>query len=118
MIDWIRYAVITGALLLAAVAYIDFRGRRGPRRPAVVLLVATGALVLAQTVVAAVQMTRGHDLSQTATFLGYLGTNLVMLPAVAYVARIERSRWSSVALVVAGLVVAVLQVRLVQLWTR
>lgn len=118
MFDWLRYAVIGCALLLALLAYIDFRSRKAPRRPALVLLALAAVLVVVQAVVAGVQMGRGHEMSETATFVGYLATNVIMLPAAAYVAYVERSRWSSVAIAVAGLVVAVLEVRLQQLWTR
>ncbi|WP_106849479.1 hypothetical protein [Blastococcus sp. Marseille-P5729] len=118
MIDWLRYAVIACALLLTLLAYVDFRGRHAPRRPALLMLALSAALVVAQAVVAAVQMGRGHEMSETATFIGYLATNVIMLPAAAYVAYVERSRWSSVAMAVAGFVVAVLEVRLQQLWTR
>lgn len=118
MIDWLRYAIIAVALVLAVAAYVDFRAASPPRRPAQVLLVAGVLLVVAQAVVAGVQMARGHEMTETATFVGYTATNLLLLPAAGYVARIERSRWSAVALLIAALTVAVLEVRLDQLWTR
>lgn len=118
MIDWLRYAIIVVTVLLAAAAYVDFRAARPPRKAAVVLLVLAGILVTAQAVVAGVQMARGHEMTETATFVGYAVTNLALLPAAAYVAKIERSKWSTIALLVAALTVAVLEVRMYQLWTR
>ncbi len=118
MIDWLRYAIIVVAVILAIVAYVDFRAALPPRRPAIALLILGGLLVLAQAVVAGVQMSRGHQMTETATFIGYTATNVLLLPAAAYVARVERSRWSTIALLIAALTVAVLQVRMYQLWTR
>lgn len=118
MIDWLRYAIIAVTVILAVVAYVDFRAARPPRTPSLVLLVLAGLLVVAQAVIAGVQMARGHQMTETATFVGYTFTNLLLLPAAAYVARIERSKWSAVALAVAALTVAVLEVRMDQLWTR
>lgn len=118
MIDWLRYAIIAVAVLLAVVAYVDFRSAVPPRRPALILLVLGILMVIAQIVVAAVQLAGGHRMTETATFIGYGATNALLLPAAAYVARIERSRWSSIALLVAALTVAVLEVRMYQLWTR
>lgn len=118
MVDWLRYAIIVVAVLLAIIAYVDFRSSVPPRRPALVLLVLAGLMVLAQIVVSGVQIARGHQMTETATFIGYGMTNALLLPAAAYVARIERSRWSSIALLIAALTVAVLEVRMHQLWTR
>ncbi|WP_153502790.1 hypothetical protein [Cumulibacter manganitolerans] len=118
MIDWLRYVAIGLALALALAAYVEFRRGRPPGRLALGLLVAGLVLVVGQTVVASVQLAGGHHLSEPATFIGYLGTTVIMLPAAGYVARLERSRWSSLAIVVAALVVAVLEVRLQQIWTR
>lgn len=118
MIDWLRYALITVAVLLAILAYVDFRAASPPRRPAMIGLAAAFALVVAQVVVSGVQMVRGHEMTETATFIGYAATNALLLPAAAYVAKIERSKWSSIALMVAALTIAVLEVRMFQLWTR
>ena len=46
----------------------------------------------------------------------YVGTQLFILPLAATWAFAERTRWSSVVLLVAALVVAFLQLRLLQVW--
>ena len=51
------------------------------------------------------------------TFWGYLVTALLLLPVAAAWAFAERTRWSSVVLLVAALTVAVMEWRLVQVWT-
>lgn len=118
MVDWLRYAAIAVALLLAPVAYLDFRSRRWPRPHTLVLTAVGIALGIAEAVVAAVLMSDGHAMRETEIFIGYVATNAILLPAAAYVVHVERSRWGSLALVIGGLLVALLQVRMQQLWTR
>lgn len=118
MIDWIRYGIIGLAVLLGVAAYVDFRSRAAVRRPALVLAALVTAALVAQAVVAGVQISRGHEMSEPATFVGYTATAVLLVPASLYVARIEKSRWASIVMCVAGFVVAVLQVRMGQLWNR
>lgn len=49
-------------------------------------------------------------------FWVYVVAQLVLLPAAAAWAFAERTRWSSAVLLLAALVVALLQVRLLQVW--
>ncbi|MBU4214168.1 MAG: hypothetical protein KJ792_05885 [Actinobacteria bacterium] len=74
------------------------------------------ALLLVQGVVQAVVLVRtGHAVS-VPLFFGYVAAGLVLLPLAAAWAFAERTRWSSVVLAAAALVVAFLQLRLVQVW--
>ncbi len=72
------------------------------------------AYLLAQGVVVLVHP-GGHS-AASGLFWLYVVTQLLLLPLAAMWAFAERSRWSSVVLLVAALVVAFLQVRLVQVW--
>jgi hypothetical protein len=90
------------------------------RRPAnaahiVTALVLTVAL-LAQSVIAWFRMGGGvpHD---KVTFIAYSIGILLPLPLGVWVARLERTRWGSIALCFTALVVAVMTLRLHQLWT-
>lgn len=74
------------------------------------------ALLLAEVVVAVVLVAQGRGTDDVATFWGYLITSLVLLPVAAAWAFAERTRWSSVVLLVATVTVAFLQLRLVQVW--
>ena len=69
-----------------------------------------------QTIVAAVQLAGGHHVADAVTVWGYLITALIILPIAVGWAFVERTRWSSVVLCIAGLVVIVMQVRIWQLW--
>lgn len=110
------YAVSVAALLLAGWA-----GWFAIRDRAVVLRQLWGAavvegLMLVQAVVAGVRHATGAEPAEPAVFWGYVVTQLVLLPAAALWAFAERSRWSSVVLLVAALAVAFLQLRLNQTW--
>ena len=78
---------------------------------------AVEAVLLVELVVAAISSLRGDGPADAATFWGYAATTLFVLPFAAAWAFAERSRWSSVVLVVAALTVSFLQLRMVQVWT-
>ena len=77
---------------------------------------AVEALLLAQVVVAIVGAVVGSSVAEPVTFWGYVITVLLVLPAAAAVSFIERSRWSSVILLVAALTTGFLQFRVLTLW--
>jgi len=76
--------------------------------------VVEGVLVV-QVVVAAVLLLHGWD-GDPLLLWGYLVVALLVLPGAALVAFAERTRWSSVVLLVAAVTVAVLELRLWQIW--
>lgn len=75
------------------------------------------ALLVVQTIVAAgILLTGSYDVP-VGEFWGYLLTVLLILPFAAAWAFAERSRWSSVVMVVAALTVVFLEYRLTQVWS-
>jgi hypothetical protein len=85
-----------------------------------VQLIALAALeigLLAQVVVAVVQLVDGHKPPEQATFIGYLAGSLVILPIGAFIGVGERSKWGSVAVGIACVTVPVVILRMQQLWT-
>src|SRR5690606_42068281 len=58
------------------------------------------ALLLVQAVAALVAVRSGHGLAEPEVFLGYLVVAVLMLPAGAVVAVVERTRGSSAVLLV------------------
>lgn len=110
------YAVAAAALLLAGWA-----GWFAIRDRAVVLRQLWGGavvegLMVVQAVVAGIQQATGTVPAEPVVFWGYVITQLILLPAAALWAFAERTRWSSVVLLVAALAVAFLQLRLHQIW--
>lgn len=79
-----------------------------------VSLVEAAALVL--TVVAVIAMIGGDRPTEVGTFVGYLFTFLALPPVAIGLARLEPTRWGSVILTVAMVVMPVLVARLDQIW--
>ncbi|UJP39238.1 hypothetical protein [Cellulomonas palmilytica] len=77
--------------------------------------VVEGVLVVQAVVLAVVQATGGHDVDGVLIW-GYVITQLIILPLAAAWAFAERTRWSSVVLLVATFTVAFLELRLLQIW--
>lgn len=107
--------VVTAGLVAAWAAWRAVRDR-----PVVLRQLWAAAVVevlaLAQLVVAAVLTARGDGAADAPTFWGYLITALFVLPVAAAWAFAERTRWSSVVLLVAALTVMFLEYRLWHLW--
>lgn len=111
-------AVVVTALLLAAwCGWAAFRDQ--PVKDwhyagtALVLL-----LTLVQLAIGVVRLAGGDRPAgdSTAVFVSYLVTVVLVLPVVAVVALSERSRWGSATVAVGAAVLAVLQVRLADVW--
>ncbi|HEU5485153.1 MAG TPA: hypothetical protein VFU98_09615 [Microlunatus sp.] len=82
------------------------------------LLYAAGVEVVAvvQSIIAFVLLAQGFRPVELATTIGYLIGVLVLIPIAWFWANVERTRFSGVVLAVAGLAVAVMTLRLLQLW--
>ena len=78
-------------------------------------IVVEAALVV-QTGIAIVQLAGGQELNEPVTFIAYSIGILLPLPLGFYLARIERTRWGSLSLCFTAVVVAVMTLRLMQLW--
>ena len=110
-------SVVTGVAV--ALAVLGVASTLARRRLGLVHLLAAGlleGLLLVQTAVAVAALAGGSRPADTPTFLGYLiGVLLVPVAGVLW-ARAEPSRWAGSVIALAGLVVAVMAWRLLQLW--
>jgi hypothetical protein len=89
------------------------------RRMSVPLLAATGVLeilLLVQTGLIVAKLAGGGHPASLATLIGYLCAMPVIPVAAALWGLVERTRWGPAVIAVAGLVAAVLMVRLHQIW--
>jgi hypothetical protein len=115
--------IVPLALLVVGlcVALAGWAGWFVARDRAVVLRQLWGAsvvegLLVVQAVVAGVLAVTGAPDVDAALFWGYVVTQAIVLPLAAAWAFAERTRWSSVVLLVAALTVAFLELRLLQIW--
>jgi hypothetical protein len=116
VIDGLAYVVIAVSLVVGlgiiGLAVAD-------RRPLTLLaygLVTVEVAALVQVLVAIVQVVRGERPDEAATFVGYALTSLLVPPVGALWALSDKSKWGTGAAGVAALVLAVLTVRMLQVW--
>ncbi len=89
------------------------------RRMNVPLLAAVGVLeilLLVQVGIIVAKLAGGERPASVPTLIGYLIATPIVLVIAAFWGLMERSRWGPAVIAVAGLVAAVLMVRLHQIW--
>ena len=111
--------VVAASVAAAVVVALGVLSTALRRRIGLAHLVGAGGLELvlvAQAVVAAVQLAGGHRPAELATFVAYLGS-VVLLPVAGVLwARSDPTRWAGTVLAVAAAAVGVMMWRLLQLW--
>jgi hypothetical protein len=114
--DWLALAVIAASLLVAAWCFVAARRDRWIGRGELAALALVEIALLVQAAVAVVRIVAGTRPEQFATFLGYLVTSVLVLPLGLVLSFMERTRWGAVIAGGAAVVVAVLSLRLLQVW--
>ncbi|QKG20486.1 hypothetical protein [Actinomadura verrucosospora] len=109
--------IIVVALLIAVYALVTALRGRAMGLPDLIGLGVLELLLAAQAVVGFVKLSGGEGPKHPATFIGYLVGVLLIPVAGAAWGLMERTRWGSAVLVVAGVAVAVMIVRMNQLWS-
>ena len=117
MIDALATVLIALAAAYGAVALVMAALGKTPREYVVIASGALLVLVLVQVVIAVVMLLAGDRPDELGTFVGYLLVAVVLLPAGTLWALAERSRWGTAVLAVAALALAVVVVRLQDLWS-
>jgi hypothetical protein len=117
MLDAVIITVSVAALLLAAwcgwAAYRDSPTKDWHFGGMAVVTLAT----LVQLVISVVQLARGDRPDQgMAVFLAYLIGAACTVPAAAFMSLAERTRWGSAIVAAGGVILAVLELRLHQIW--
>jgi hypothetical protein len=108
-------ATIVAALALAIWCLARAGLNRAPSRFDLGATLALSLLVAVLVIVAAVGLVDGSRPRETGTFIGYLLTTIAFAPAGFVLARMEPTRWGSLILGVACLVLPVLVLRLQQI---
>ena len=116
MIDGLAYAVIAVAVLVGLATIGLALADRRPLELIAVGLVAVELAALVQVVAAVVQAVRGERPDEPAVFVGYALTSLLAPPAGALWALSDKTKWGTAAAGISSLVLAILTVRMRQVW--
>ena len=108
-------ATIVVSLLLAVYYLVRSALNREPSRLDLAAMAALGVLVAVLVVVAVIGLFDGSRPAETETFAGYLITTICFAPTGWVLARMEPTRWGTLILGVACLVLPVLVLRLQQI---
>ncbi|MET7598651.1 MULTISPECIES: hypothetical protein [unclassified Streptomyces] len=117
MLDALTVSTAVAALVLAAwcgwAAYRD----QPTKDWHFIGMAVVSLLALVQLVVGVVQLSRGEKPEQgTTIFVAYLLGAVACVPAAGFMSLAERTRWGSVTVAAGGAVLAVLEVRLYDIW--
>lgn len=110
--------VIVACLAGLLCVVLGLAGRR-PNDLTLGALVLVEVLLLAQLVVALISPALGnHPLGSVPLFYVYLVSALLIPPLAVFWGLVERTRWSTVVLGVAAFAIAVMVVRMAQIWAQ
>jgi len=116
VIPVLGYAILAAGLALALWTGVQAARRRPTSESQMVGAIVVEAALLVQVVIALIRVVGGHGLNEPVTFVAYWIGILLALPLGFYLAREERTRWGSLCLCFTAVVVAVMMLRLLQLW--
>lgn len=118
MLDWF-YPVLLGSITASGLLLVAMGLVGRPPSGVSLLIIALVEFLLLMQLVASITVTVLGERAATSTleFFGYLITALFVPPVAAAWAVLERSKWSTVVLGAAALTVAVMVVRMQQIWT-
>ncbi|WP_047871488.1 hypothetical protein [Nocardiopsis sp. RV163] len=117
MVDWLTMTIQMVSLALAGWCLVSTFRDQPMVVPHLVGMAVLWLLVLAQAAATVVTMTGGERPAETAMFVSYLATVVLLPPACAVWGFMERSRWGPAVIAFACLILPVLFVRLEQLWS-
>lgn len=115
MITPLAMTLIGLGLLLTGWTGLQAYLRRAASGSQLIAAIALEVALLAQSAIAWVRLSSASPL-EPVTFIAYSIGILAPLPLGIWVARLERTRWGSMALCFTAVVVAVMTLRLNQLW--
>ncbi|MDF9812173.1 hypothetical protein [Streptomyces sp. SPB162] len=117
MLDAVTITVSVAALLLAAwCGFAALRDQPTKDWHFIGMAVVT-VLALVQLVIALVKLSHGEKPEQgTLIFVSYLVGAACTIPAAGFMSLTERTRWGSAIVAAGGVILAVLEVRLFDIW--
>ncbi|MEV5507161.1 hypothetical protein [Streptomyces orinoci] len=117
MIDALTLALGLAALALAAWCGFAFSRDQSTKDWHFIGMAVVTVLALAQLVIGVVRLAGGDKPAQgTAIFVAYLLGAAASVPAAGFMSLAERTRWGSATVSAGAVVLAVLEVRLYDIW--
>ena len=118
MIEWFTWVQLAVAVAAGVLCLVLGLAGRVPSDLTIGALALVELLLVVQLVVAILAPAFGNEPSGSVLeFYVYLVSALLLPPAAAFWALLERNRWSTVILGVAALAVGVMVFRMLQIWT-
>lgn len=118
MIEWYTYTTIAVASVSAIICVVAGALGRTPNDVTLGSLAVVELLLLGQLIISIVAPFVGNEPTGSALeFWVYLVSVLLVPLAAGFWALLERSRWSTLVLAVAGVSVAIMVYRMWQIWT-
>lgn len=112
----LAYLVMASAAAMVVWGVVTAIADKPPGKAQLLFAAGVEAVTIGQSVVGLVSLGRGFRPEETATTIGYLIGIVLLIPVAWFWANVERTRFSGMVLAVAGLAVAVMTLRLLQLW--
>jgi hypothetical protein len=112
----LAWPVAGASLVLALWSTLGAAANRRPSGPQLVCLAVLEVALLVQAVLGVVAMVRGDHPISAVTFAGYLIASVLLLPAGTAWGIADRSRWGNGVLAIACFALAVVMLRLMQVW--
>lgn len=117
MLDALTVVTAVAALALAAWCGFAFSRDQPTKDWHFIGMAVVSLLAVVQLVVGIVQLARGEQPEQGGVlFVSYLIGAAACVPAAGVLSLTERTRWGSMTVLAGGVVLAVLQVRLYDIW--
>ena len=117
MVEWLTMTIQMVSLAMAGWCLASTFRDRPMLVPHLIGMGLLWLLVIGQAVAAVVSVAGGERPAETAMFVSYLATAVLMPPACAVWGFMERSKWGPAVIAFACLILPVLFVRLEQLWS-
>jgi hypothetical protein len=109
--------LLVGSGLLGVIAVHHLLRKRLIDDPLILTGAALEVALLVQLVVGLAKASAIADGAERATFIAYLFTVLVVVPATVYIAIKEKTQWAMAVVLGGAVVVAILVARLQQVWS-
>ena len=117
MIGALTAVVAVAALLLAAWCGVAIARDQPTKDWHLIGMAVVSVLALAQLVVGIVEVANGHKAQNgTVIFFAYLVGATLVVPGAAFMSLLERTRWGSAIATVGAVVLAALELRLIEIW--